>query len=140
MENSFNLVYKIPDEFRYVTETDGEITRLEDSFKRYFAKQTGVLFREFVKNQNCRKIKYGVYSTDKEDTGIMFLNFGNKIKSILEQKLFDQELQAKRSRDIRRLNLIEKRKEYLMDNWNEIKPHFIVQVVSKFKKGSETLD
>lgn len=140
MGNSFNLVYKIPDEFRYVTETNGEIVRLEDSNKRHFAKETGKLFREFVKSQNCKRLKYGVYSTTKEEIAIMFLNLGLKIKPTLEQQLFEQEIKAKKTKDAKKLTQIEEKKEFLKNNWTEIEPKFIVQVVSKFKKGSDNFD
>lgn len=129
MENKFNLIYKVPDQFRYVSNGDGTAEELPDSEKRYFAKKTGNIFRDFVHANNCTQIKYGVYETEDKKVVTQFLEVGKGVKQTLEQMLWEKEQQAQKSKDTSKMNEIKLHKEYLAENWEEIEPTFFVQTI-----------
>ena len=125
----FNLIYKVPDEFRYASNGDGTAEELPDSEKRYFAKKTGSILRDFMHANNCEQIKYGVYGTNSEEVVKQFIETSKRMKATLEQVLFEQEKQALKNKDASKLKEVKEHKEFLADNWDDIKPECLVQTV-----------
>jgi hypothetical protein len=132
------LVTYTPDAFCYreKTELNGEkkpykIYPLKKYFARIFSKKQ----TDFLKSHNAVHVpkKYGMWYLPDLNTGFLFQEYASGLKEEVKQNLEEQLRKANKKKNIKKVEDLEKKINYLEKHWEKNKP--LSDIIVGFSKG-----